>query len=326
MIRPMTQSKIPRALLSGAFLMLCLAACSDGSGDANVVSFADEPGALAAGRRTDVALRDVERARDITATYWYPTTGANQGPLQAEEGAPLIPGGRRFPLVVLVHGILDNAPDTWNYLGPHLASHGYIVMAPSTGSNGSNGADIVNHPGDVSFLIDTALGENTADPLFVGRVEAQEILVGGFSFGGLATYLFAYEPQHQDPRASAILLIAPATSSAPPVNPDLTLLVMQGTDDPLVSFNSSLNLFQAANPPKYMVTLQGAGHVGFTGSAESTFAGTMSNLRIKSITRVTVLAYLRSLFADSAAEREAAKQFLGESLDAQNGDVTVMVE
>lgn len=314
-------------LLSSAFLILCLAACSDGSGDgAAVVSFADEPGEFAAGRRTDVMLRDVERARDITATFWYPTAGPNQGSLQAEEGASLIPGDRKFPLVVLIHGITDNAPGAWNYLGPHLASHGYIVLAPSTGSNASTRADIVNHPGDVSFLIDTALGENAADPIFVGRVQAQKILVGGFSFGGLATYLFAYEPQHQDPRTTAILLIAPARSGAVPVNPDLTLLVLQGTDDPLISFNSSLNVFQAANAPKYMVTLQGAGHIGFTGSAASMGAGTMSDLRVKSITRVTVLAYLRSLFADSAAEQDAATQFLRESLDAQNGDVTVMFE
>lgn len=315
-----------QALATCLLLVLTLGACSNGNNGNATVQLDDAPGALAVGRRTDVLLRDVSRSRDITATYWYPAAGDNQGPLAAEEGAALIAGAQRFPLVILIHGLGDNAPSGWSYLGPHLASHGYIVMAPSTGSGPTTGSDITNHPGDVSFLISTALGDNDADPMFVGRVEAEDILVGGFSFGGLATYLFAYEEQYQDARVSAVITIAPAVTSAAPVNPALSLLVLQGTEDPLVAYDSSLNLYEAADAPKYLISLQGAGHGGFTGSIESPTDGTMAGERMKSITRVTVLAYLTSLFADSSADRAAAQTFLQETLDADNSDVGVMFE
>ncbi len=302
-------------------LFVNITSCSDGSdNNGPTLSFADQPGAIAVGRKTDVVLHDDTRNRNLTTTYWYPTNGANQGPLQATEGAPLIDGERKFPLIVLMHGINDNAPGTWSYLGPHLASHGYIVIAPS------NGTDIANHPADISYLIDTALGENGAKGMFTGRVAREQILVGGYSFGGLATYMFAYEPQYQDPRTSAVVIMAGIATSAAPINPGLKLMAIYGTEDLLIPYDTGLNFYEAANAPKYLVSLQGGGHVGFTGSHESNIGASMDHLRQKSLTRIAVFAFASSLFADSETDREAARHFLQEELTMENPDAQVMFE
>ena len=311
-------------------LIFTLTACSDGSDNSSrsvAIEITDTPGSLAVGRRTDVMLRDENRNRDITATYWYPTEGANAGPQETVEGAALLAGERQFPLVILIHGLSGNAPRTWADLGPHLASHGYLVMAPSTGSNFLVRDDIINHPGDASFLIDTALGVNTADEMFVGRVESGDIAVGGLSFGGLATYLLAYDEQYQDARVKGVIFMAPAISDARPVNTRLSQLILHGTDDFTIPFDSSLNFYEAAAPTKYFVALQGGSHAGFSAGADDRFqTGTMEVLRTRSITRATVLAFTTSLFADEAGDREVGELFLQHTLDAENGDINVMFE
>ncbi|MEH6583362.1 MAG: hypothetical protein V7754_15605 [Halioglobus sp.] len=215
------------------------------------------------------------RRKSAGNTYWYPIEGDNVGPEQVSEGAALVAGEGGFPLLILVHGIEDNAPGTWPYLAPHLASHGYIVLAPSTGSTFAATGDIVNHPGDISFLIDAALGENGAENMFLDRIRADRISLGGFSFGGLATFMTAYDPQFQDTRIKAAIIMAGPTNSSAPVNPDLTLFAIYGTQDPAVPYDSGLNMYEAASAPKYLLTLEGGGHLGFTRSDERYDGATM---------------------------------------------------
>ena len=78
-------------------LISTLTACSDGSDNSSrsvAIEIADTPANLAVGRRTDVMLRDENRNRDITATYWYPTEGANGDAQATAEGVALLPTNR----------------------------------------------------------------------------------------------------------------------------------------------------------------------------------------------------------------------------------------
>jgi predicted dienelactone hydrolase len=311
------------------FLLLVLvAACGDGKGSSiapvpepvpDPVSFEDTPGPLAVGRKTDVLLYDGARDREVTATYWYPMEGDNAGPEQVSEGAELIAGDGQFPLLILVHGIEDNAPGTWPYLAPHLASHGYIVIAPSTGSTLVTAGDIVNHPEDISFLIDAALGVNSAENMFMDRILADKISLGGFSFGGLATFMTAYDSQFQDVRIKAAIIMAGLTNNSAPVNPDLTLFAIYGTQDPAVPYDVGLNMYEAASPPKYLLTLEGGGHLGFTRSDDRYDGATMDQSRQEALVRTAVFAFLTSLFADAEGVREAADRYL-QAFDAENTD------
>ena len=163
--------------------------------------------------------------------------------------------------------------------------------------------------------------------MFVGRVESGDIAVGGLSFGGLATYLLAYDEQYQDARVKGVIFMAPAISDARPANTRLSQLILHGTDDFTIPFDSSLNFYEEAAPTKYFVALQGGSHAGFSAGADERFqTGTMEVLRTRSITRATVLAFTTSLFADEAGDREVGELFLQHTLDAENGDINVMFE
>ncbi len=315
--------KRPGWWLCGLLCCLLGAGCSDGDDSLATVSFADAPGALAVGVRTDVVTRDTGRERDITATYWYPTDGDNTGPEQASEGAPLIGGERRYPLVVLIHGIEDSAPATWPYLAPHLASHGYIVVAPSTGSTVRNAQDLVNHPGDVSFLLDRVLDDADPGNPLRGRIDADRVALGGFSFGAAAGYFLAYDPRYIEPRFKAVIIMAGGNVTPAPINPDLSLLAIFGTEDILIDYNLGLNIYEGANPPKYLVTLEGGGHVGFTSSNEVNFGASMEQRRQQALVRLSVFAFLTSVFDDRGQNRAAAREFLRDTLPAQNLDVRV---
>jgi predicted dienelactone hydrolase len=314
--------------LASILIIFSLTACDgDGGSSATSVSFDDEPGPFSVGQRTDVMIYDEVRNRDVIATFWYPTDGENAGPEQTIDNAKLVSGNQNFPLVILVHGILDNAPGTWPYLAPHLASHGYVVIAPSTGSTFANAADIVNHPGDISFLIDMALGLNPDQLMFDQRIDAEKIAVGGFSFGGLATYLIAYDPQYIDSRIKAAIVMAGASGAQTrAVNPNVSLFSIYGTEDPVVSYDSGLNIYEAASMPKYFMTLDGGGHLGFTRSDENFDGATMDQGRQETLTRLAVFAYLTSLFAESDRDRAAAVQYLQSDFTEDNLDADIMFE
>jgi len=311
-----------------SLLAIVLSACSNSSNDSSLglVSFNDAPGPLNVGQRTNVVIRDVARSRDVTATFWYPANGENDEFISPEEGAELISGNAQFPLVVLVHGIEDNAPATWPYLAPHLASHGYVVAAPSTGSTLTSTEDLVNHPGDVSFLINAVLGENSTEDMFLNRIDENKIAVGGFSFGGAATYLLAYDPLYSDTRISAVILMAAIGSESAPVNPAISLLTLYGTEDILIPYNSGLAIYEAANRPKYLVTLEGGGHVGFTSSNEVNIGASMGQERQQTLARLSIFAYLTSVFDKEEKNRVAAQDFLTNGLAETNTDVLVYAE
>lgn len=309
-------------------LAVVLSACSNSSneGPLDVVSFKDAPGPLKVGQRTNVVISDAARSRDVTATFWYPANGEKHDFTSPEEGAELISGNAQFPLVVLVHGIEDNAPATWPYLAPHLASHGYVVAAPSTGSTLASTEDLVNHPADVSFLIDAVLGENSTEDMFLNRIDKNKLAVGGFSFGGAATYLLAYDPLYRDTRIDAVILMAALGSESAPVNPAISLLTLYGTEDILIPYDSGLAIYEAANQPKYLVTLEGGGHVGFTSSNDVNIGASMEQERQQALVRLSVFAYLTSVFDKEERNRVAAQNFLTNGLAETNTDVLVYAE
>jgi len=310
-----------------ACALLVLAACQASSpGESVSISFDDRPGPFAVGQRTDVIYSDDNRNREISATFWYPTDGENLGPEATTEEAPLMDGRQKFPLVVLIHGIVDNAPGTWPYLAPHLASKGYIIAAPSTGSNFSNISDLVNHPGDVSFLIDVVAGVNELEGMFAGRTDLDKVAVGGFSFGGGATHLIAYDPASQDPRIRAAIIMAGIPGAAPPENPELSLLAIYGTEDPLIPHQVGVDLYDSASAPKYLLTLLGGGHLGFTRSDQTFDGATMEQKRQEKLTRVAVFAFLTSRFADAETDQVAAREYLQTDFNRENADADIVFD
>mgnify|MGYP000891405939 CR=1 FL=1 len=155
----------------------------------------------------------------VWLTLWLPPTHADRGPfdltrveltqlkdparkdrlVQTRITAPK--AGGPFPLVILSHGLGGNW-SSHQHLADHIASNGYIVVAPNhpasdtrrvfqkhktyaSGPNpGRDPAAVLGRPADVRFLIDQASRWN-ADPAhpLSGKIQLDRIAAVGHSFG-----------------------------------------------------------------------------------------------------------------------------------------------
>lgn len=250
--------------------------------------------------RTTFTLADPARAgRALTVDAWYPVDAADAegtAPSQLDllvttlalpnaRHEPPVSGARRFPLVVFSHGSGGVRFQSW-FLMEHLASQGYVVVAPDHAGNTALDSlygtsrpfaeMAVERPRDVSFVIDQMLARS-AEPTdrFGGRIDAEHIAVVGHSFGGFTALAAAagFGPVAPDPRVDAVVPIAPASSSfsdeqlAAIATPTLLL---SGTSDVTTPIAT-----QTVRPwelltarPAYRVDIRAAGHGSFTNVCE----------------------------------------------------------
>lgn len=199
--------------------------------------------------------------RTLHARVWYP--------LDADGGS--IPA-RAFPLIVYSHGFFSTSAEP-AYLARFLASHGYVVVAadfPLTtmkAPGGANVFDVVNQPGDVSFLIDTLLAWND-DPAnaFHQRIDAARIGIAGTSLGGMTTELTAYHPRLRDPRVQAAVSIAGPLElfgRAFFAHSALPFMMIAGDIDAMVPYEqNALPVLERVNNA-WLVSLAGASHTAF---------------------------------------------------------------
>jgi predicted dienelactone hydrolase len=146
----------------------------------------------------DFAGRDV---RVLKGKIWRPQGLQNPG-----------------PLLVYSHGFMSFHQEGL-YLVRFLASHGYTVVAvnfPLTNFFAPGKpfiSDVVNQPGDVSFLISTLLQRNAdANDVLHNTIDAKKIAVAGVSLGGMTSTLVTFHRQVRDPRiAAAISIAGPST-------------------------------------------------------------------------------------------------------------------
>lgn len=233
----------------------------------------DAPGTHAVGVRT-VTFVDTSRPtppagsfagtpeRTLVTEMWYPA-------LQSGRDAAVDIDGGPYPVVIYSHGgggrRLEATP-----LGEHLASRGMIAAAPDfplTGLASPAGLvveifeDLVNQPGDWSFVLDGVLATfgTAADPARVGAT--------GFSFGGITTVLVTYHRDLRDPRIRAALPLAPSTcflTSRFYREVDTPMLIMHGDSDQIARFrNDGLAAHRRARGLRYLVRLENGSHLGF---------------------------------------------------------------
>jgi len=219
--------------------------------------------------------------RRLLTEIWYPIDASLGVAGKDVRDAPFVADGQRHPLVLWSHGFLDFRTGE-AYLAHQLASYGYVVAAPDfplTNMNAPGGAnvnDVVNQPGDVSFVIDQMLALD-ADPgsKFTGTIDSGRIGAAGLSLGGLTTTLTAFHPTLRDPRVRAAVPIAgPGCFFGPSFyqNADVPLMMVDGSIDAIVPYQENAVFgFGEARAPKYLVTLAGGSHTGFSGAASLLF-------------------------------------------------------
>lgn len=206
--------------------------------------------------------------RQLQTVIRYPALG-DPSAVDVRDAPPASVGGP-FPLIVFAHGF-DATPDTYSRLMRAWAQAGYVVAAPTfplTNANAPGGpkeSDLVNQPKDMSFVISHMLARNTAGyGVLSGLIDPNEIAVAGHSDGGSTALAVAYNRHYIDHRIRAAAILSGAEIpgvfgySFPAPSPPL--LAVQGTADTSNRPAATRTYFRIAPPPKFLLSLLGAGH------------------------------------------------------------------
>jgi len=217
-------------------------------------------------------------SRSLTTEIWYPTDPGPNAVNDENRDVPLAHNGGPFPLIIYSHGFMSGRTGG-GYLARHMASYGYITAAPDfpltrfNAPGGANLLDVVEQPRDVSFLIDQLLVLNSRSDSFLSHaVDAQRIGLTGLSLGGMTTFLSTFHPTLRDARVRAA---APTAGPACFFGPEffnqrsIPLLILHGDIDAIVPYQENgVFAFHEARPPKYLATIVGGSHTGFTDGIE----------------------------------------------------------
>lgn len=207
--------------------------------------------------------------RRLVTYVRYPALGT---PSQTDlVRAPVARGAGPFPLVVFGHGFAVT-PSIYATLLRDWASAGYVVAAPvfplgnANAPGGPDEADIVNQPGDMSFVVSRLLAASASPgSLLSGMLDPSRIAVGGHSDGGETALATAYDRDYRDPRVRAAIILSGATIAGPgrlvAAADGPPLLAIQGSADRLNRPKDTRAFFAAVGRPKYLLTLLGAGHL-----------------------------------------------------------------
>jgi dienelactone hydrolase len=211
-------------------------------------------------------------ARPVTTYLWYPPARDGEGP---------------WPLVVFGHGFATT-PFLYVRLLRAWAAAGYLVAAPvfplgnAHAPGGPDENDIVNQPGDMSFVITRLLAASASpeSPLH-GVVDPTRIAVAGQSDGAETAFATAYQRPWSDRRVRAAVILSGAElgGHAALVRKRAPLLAVQGLADRINPPVYTLDLFHALGRPKFLLLLRNTGHLG---------AYTVPGTRLAAVERVSI--------------------------------------
>ncbi len=210
-----------------------------------------EPGPYAVGFTTLTVPRVLATApnsEDFPAYFHYPAVSAGQD-------TPLDPSGGPYPAIVFGHGFRQNAR-LYASLGRHLASWGYLVIAPNT-ANGwfPNQERFVNELRDSLTYLDVAQTD-PASFLF-GQVDTAHYGAMGHSMGGAATLSATLA----DERIRAWVPLAPAASLNTPTPMSAAVLLISGAGDSVTPTDfTAAPIYQQLQARRQLVEVAGADH------------------------------------------------------------------
>lgn len=178
-----------------------------------------------------------------------------------------------YPVVVFSHGYAG-FPEQSVTLTIHLASWGFVVAAPDhverslDGILGTAAKGVTPSPDPkvLSATLDLVeVQSNKTGSLLHGLVNADEAAVAGHSAGASAAYAAASaDPRFKTWISYSVGFGGKGSSNLQPVAPKVPGMVMLGTKDGIIPPASSEAVFAGMQSPKYLVKVDGAGHLVFS--------------------------------------------------------------
>jgi predicted dienelactone hydrolase len=209
--------------------------------------------------------------RTLQTFILYPATGSPTAKPVAN--APESHNGGPFPLIVFAHG-LDSNGLIYFPLIAEWAEAGFVVVAPTfplsnlLAPGGDTAKDLVNQPGDMSFVLTQVLRLSAMKGNFLsGMIDPRRIAGVGHSLGAMTVLAWAENTCCEDHRIDAAVIIDGTESTFGNgkffEGRTVPILVMHGTADQTIPYANGVKIYNDATTPKYMISLIGAPHVSF---------------------------------------------------------------
>jgi predicted dienelactone hydrolase len=234
--------------------------------------------------------------RSINMLVWYPAQPRGPADSASRFGGAVdaVPARATAPYPVLLfsHGS-GGAPSQSSFLTAHLASHGFVVLAPTHPGNTVQDCQMAclplntaareafldsaaNRPADITATLDHGLVlAGGGDGLLADMLSQDRVGVVGHSFGGWT----ALQMLARDPRFKAAAPMAPGVFAellAVAEGVTAPTLVLAGDLDRLtrIADEQELSLsLTTGGGEHWFIVLRGAGHLSFTDLCSRVFGG-----------------------------------------------------
>lgn len=239
-----------------------------------------DPGPFAVSQRNVTVTR--ANGTTFTAQLRYPATSTAANAPFASAAAPA-------PAVTFGHGFLTSV-DLYDTTLDHLASHGYITIATTSG--GELFPNHANYAVDMRQCLTWLEQQDVlAGGSLFGAVNEAAFGVSGHSMGGGASMLAAAA----DARIRCAVTLAAAetipSSAAASTTVQFPLRAIVGSADTIVTPATTINQYNNCDAPRQFVNMAGGSHCGFV---DTSFFGCDSI----SLPRAEQLAMTRALLVD----------------------------
>jgi predicted dienelactone hydrolase len=219
--------------------------------------------------------------RTLKTIIWYPADeSARMQPddlmLHGVVDAKVVEDNLPLPIIMFSHGS-GGIPYQSTYYTRHLASHGFVVVAPPHPGNTTidcfpctDMAGLLdsfrNRPDDITFALDSLLARSQ-DPasLFYNALDSERVGISGHSFGGFDTLRLA----GSDSRFAAALAMAPPGGQVTllaDIDVEIPTMIMGGGLDkacPLEQQQDYFNAIGKAGPPHFLLVFPLGGHLAY---------------------------------------------------------------
>jgi dienelactone hydrolase len=203
------------------------------------------------------------QGRALVTTVWYPASGATGG--SARNDAPPARGGP-FPVVLFSQGLLG-VPLDYHAIAERWAAAGLVVAAPAypltnRGAAHVQALDVVNQPGDASFVLTALLRQaGAAGDRFHGLLDGSRLAAAGHSAGAITT-VGLFSTCCRDARLRAgVVLAGNSLGFGGYAGGPAPVLFEHGDKDPIVPYFSGRLAWEGLAWPKAFVTLEGQSHI-----------------------------------------------------------------